>query len=83
MDILKHIIFCLCNLLHVLTCQVQNSKLDLYLACLTFTVLQTFADFQKCDENQYRCDNKQCIPSGKRCDSQPDCLDKSDEEKCG
>ncbi|XP_060608439.1 LDL receptor repeat-containing protein egg-1-like [Ruditapes philippinarum] len=43
---------------------------------------QCLSDFQKCDENEFRCENKQCIPSEKRCNAKPDCLDKSDEKNC-
>lgn len=32
---------------------------------------------------QFECDNGDCISESKRCDSDDDCGDKSDEEGCG
>ena len=36
-----------------------------------------------CSDNRFRCANGQCIMFWKRCDSNFDCLDDTDEEKCG
>lgn len=38
-----------------------------------------------CGENQFRCDNKQCINEASVCDFKIDCIDGSDEstETCG
>ena len=33
-------------------------------------------------QNQFTCDNGQCIQIDKRCDKKSDCHDKSDENKC-
>jgi len=35
-----------------------------------------------CYDNQFRCDNGQCISACKRCDEQSDCDDDSDEADC-
>ncbi|XP_035882003.1 low-density lipoprotein receptor-related protein 8 isoform X5 [Phyllostomus discolor] len=37
---------------------------------------------KECEENQFRCQNKRCIPSVWRCDEDDDCLDNSDENDC-
>ncbi|XP_074077497.1 low-density lipoprotein receptor-related protein 8 isoform X7 [Macrotis lagotis] len=37
---------------------------------------------KECEENQFQCGNKRCIPSVWRCDEDNDCVDNSDEEDC-
>lgn len=37
----------------------------------------------KCDNDQFQCKNGHCIPIRWHCDADPDCMDGSDEEKCG
>ena len=34
------------------------------------------------DQEQFTCDNGDCVSMGKRCDQIPDCRDKSDERQC-
>ena len=41
------------------------------------TVLRT------CTSDEYECASGQCISPHLRCDLQPDCADRSDEENCG
>lgn len=36
----------------------------------------------KCSRAEYRCEDGQCIPEEKRCDSRNDCRDGSDELDC-
>ena len=40
-------------------------------------------EYLPCTENEYRCENKQCIPLDNRCDAIPDCPDRTDEINCG
>ena len=35
-----------------------------------------------CKQNEYMCNNGQCIPSHWRCDGHNDCIDYSDEDNC-
>ena len=37
---------------------------------------------QSCAEDQFTCDNGECIPFNSYCDGRPDCDDLSDESKC-
>ncbi|XP_072505606.1 low-density lipoprotein receptor-related protein 8 isoform X3 [Notamacropus eugenii] len=37
---------------------------------------------KECEENQFQCGNKRCIPSVWRCDEDNDCVDNSDEDDC-
>ena len=46
-------------------------------------MLILFVDFAECKSTEYKCDNKQCIPSYRVCDAMVDCLDGSDERLCG
>ncbi len=36
-----------------------------------------------CNDHQFRCDNGQCIEISKRCDAVFNCVDFTDEFKCG
>ena len=36
-----------------------------------------------CAENEFTCKNGECILAKWKCDAEADCLDSSDEEKCG
>ncbi|MEQ2184758.1 hypothetical protein GOODEAATRI_011385 [Goodea atripinnis] len=49
--------------------------------CNTLHLLQDGCDV-KCDSDQFQCKNGHCIPIRWRCDSDVDCMDGSDEEKC-
>lgn len=40
-------------------------------------------DLPKCQRDEFRCDDGQCIREVYRCDSIRDCLDGSDEKSCG
>ncbi len=35
-----------------------------------------------CEDGQFQCNNKRCIPTIWRCDDDDDCSDNSDEENC-
>ncbi|XP_019734684.1 low-density lipoprotein receptor-related protein 8-like [Hippocampus comes] len=37
---------------------------------------------EECEDGQFQCDNKRCIPTLWRCDDDDDCSDNSDEENC-
>uniref|UniRef100_A0A3P8ZIL2 EGF-like domain-containing protein n=1 Tax=Esox lucius TaxID=8010 RepID=A0A3P8ZIL2_ESOLU len=37
----------------------------------------------ECEDGQFQCNNKRCIPTIWRCDEDDDCSDNSDEENCG
>ena len=36
-----------------------------------------------CQANQFRCNDGTCIDAQARCNSYPDCYDRSDEDNCG
>ena len=36
-----------------------------------------------CQANQFRCNDGTCIDAQARCNSYPDCYDRSDEYNCG
>ncbi|MCJ8731875.1 hypothetical protein PDJAM_G00204960 [Pangasius djambal] len=36
----------------------------------------------ECEDGQFQCKNKRCIPTIWRCDDDDDCADNSDEEDC-
>ncbi|KAL0966817.1 hypothetical protein UPYG_G00300510 [Umbra pygmaea] len=36
----------------------------------------------ECEDGQFQCNNKRCIPTIWRCDDDDDCSDNSDEEHC-
>lgn len=36
----------------------------------------------ECEDGQFQCSNKRCIPTIWRCDDDDDCSDNSDEENC-
>ncbi|KAI5103736.1 basement membrane-specific heparan sulfate proteoglycan core protein isoform X13 [Silurus meridionalis] len=36
----------------------------------------------ECEDGQFQCKNKKCIPTIWRCDDDDDCSDNSDEEDC-
>lgn len=40
-------------------------------------------EWPTCKEDEWQCENKQCIPIERRCDVREDCTDKSDELECG
>ena len=42
-----------------------------------------FLDFPPCSEDEYTCENGQCIPANQRCNLLIDCYDESDESYCG
>ena len=42
-----------------------------------------FTALPLCTEDEFGCDNGQCIPASKRCDFIRHCYDSSDEEGCG
>lgn len=55
--------------------------LDVSCACSTSDKLK-----QKqllCREDQFRCKDGTCIPDQFRCSGEPECMDGSDERKCG
>ncbi|CAF97593.1 unnamed protein product, partial [Tetraodon nigroviridis] len=35
-----------------------------------------------CEDGQFQCNNRRCIPTIWRCDDDDDCSDNSDEENC-
>ncbi|XP_061818881.1 low-density lipoprotein receptor-related protein 8-like isoform X3 [Nerophis lumbriciformis] len=37
---------------------------------------------EECEDGQFQCDNKRCIPTLWRCDDDDDCSDNSDEDNC-
>ena len=37
----------------------------------------------QCEPHEFVCNNGQCIDKRRRCDSQDDCGDNSDEDNCG
>ena len=39
--------------------------------------------YPRCTDDEYQCNNGQCIDKFKRCDLALDCVDESDEKKCG
>ena len=48
-------------------------------------VLVTFqfsGDGQRCEPNEFQCENKRCVLKTWLCDSDDDCLDGSDEKFC-
>uniref|UniRef100_A0AAZ3RHJ5 EGF-like domain-containing protein n=1 Tax=Oncorhynchus tshawytscha TaxID=74940 RepID=A0AAZ3RHJ5_ONCTS len=40
------------------------------------------AEAEECEDGQFQCNNKRCIPTIWRCDDDDDCSDNSDEENC-
>ncbi|TWW72864.1 Low-density lipoprotein receptor-related protein 8 [Takifugu flavidus] len=36
----------------------------------------------ECEDGQFQCNNRRCIPTIWRCDDDDDCSDNSDEENC-
>ena len=40
-------------------------------------------EFEACGEDDFTCENHQCIPGNLRCDAKYDCNDHSDELNCG
>ncbi|KAJ8011198.1 hypothetical protein DPEC_G00055680 [Dallia pectoralis] len=40
------------------------------------------AEDEECEDGQFQCNNKRCIPTIWRCDEDDDCSDNSDEENC-
>ncbi|KAL1279853.1 hypothetical protein QQF64_014453, partial [Cirrhinus molitorella] len=50
---------------------------ELYSAKGTETGTET-----ECEDGQFQCNNKRCIPTIWRCDDDDDCSDNSDEENC-
>jgi len=45
--------------------------------CFFFTISA------QCSNNQFECDNHDCLPLINHCDGTPQCSDKSDEFRCG
>uniref|UniRef100_A0A3Q1I9I5 EGF-like domain-containing protein n=1 Tax=Anabas testudineus TaxID=64144 RepID=A0A3Q1I9I5_ANATE len=44
--------------------------------------LQLYEATDECEDGQFQCNNKRCIPTIWRCDDDDDCSDNSDEENC-
>lgn len=61
-----------------------HNKLHVSPISLTFYNVPTcnFSDHTHCGTQFFTCANYQCIPWGKHCDRQRDCLDGSDERDC-
>ncbi len=56
----------------------------LFWKAFDFTIICLFPDYPTCDEaTSFTCDNRECINKQLRCNLEPDCIDKSDEESCG
>ncbi|XP_035392379.1 low-density lipoprotein receptor-related protein 8 isoform X1 [Electrophorus electricus] len=52
---------------------------------LHFVMMEVYsgkADETECEDGQFQCNNKRCIPTIWRCDDDDDCSDNSDEENC-
>lgn len=50
--------------------------------CLLFIVFLFSPATDECEDGQFQCNNKRCIPTIWRCDDDDDCSDNSDEENC-
>lgn len=47
-----------------------------------FSAFLFLVDAKTCSDDQFTCDNQNCIPSRWKCDGDPDCADSSDEKRC-
>lgn len=47
-----------------------------------FSAFLFLLDAKTCSDDQFTCDNQNCIPSRWKCDGDPDCADSSDEKRC-
>ncbi|KAF7223150.1 low-density lipoprotein receptor-related protein 8-like [Nothobranchius furzeri] len=54
----------------------------LLLLCLLLLGLPVPEATDECEDGQFQCNNKRCIPTIWRCDDDDDCSDNSDEENC-
>lgn len=49
--------------------------------CLLFTNIHQFLR-NSCSNDEWMCSDTNCISASFRCDSEPDCIDASDEQNC-
>ncbi|XP_061694919.1 low-density lipoprotein receptor-related protein 8-like isoform X3 [Syngnathoides biaculeatus] len=54
----------------------------LFLFCVAAPRFVTSEVTEECEDGQFQCNNKRCIPTLWRCDDDDDCSDNSDEENC-
>jgi len=53
------------------------------LTLLFLNTLLTVFTAPTCSSYQFRCGDGTCIDSSRKCDTRPDCPDRSDEANCG
>ncbi|XP_031418645.1 low-density lipoprotein receptor-related protein 8 [Clupea harengus] len=54
----------------------------LFFHLLVMELHSTKGTEEECEDGQFQCNNKRCIPTIWRCDDDDDCSDNSDEENC-